>query len=70
MDVYKTKIQSDESLDKLNLIIVVIWDLKNKEIIGDTWYPTSSMKTIKYFLADASNHKSMIQKLDYIGVFL
>ena len=30
MDVYKTKIQSDGSLDKLKLIIVVRGDLQNK----------------------------------------
>ena len=30
MDVYKAKIQSDGSLDKLKLIILVIGDLQNK----------------------------------------
>ena len=30
MDVYKAKIQSDGSLDKLKLIIVVRGDLRNK----------------------------------------
>ena len=37
MDVYKAKIQSDGSLDKLRLIIVVIGDLQNKEMVGETW---------------------------------
>ena len=37
MDVYKAKIQSDESLDKLKLIIGVRGDLQNKGLIGDTW---------------------------------
>ena len=36
MDVYEAEIQSDECLDKLNFIIVVRGDLKNKEIIGYT----------------------------------
>ena len=40
MDVYKAKIQSDGSLDKLKLRIVVRGDLQNKEMIGDTWSPT------------------------------
>ena len=40
MDVYKSKIQSDESLDKLKLRIVVRGDLQNKEMVGDTWSPT------------------------------
>ena len=34
MDVYKAKIQSDGSLDKLKLRIVVRGDLQNKEMIG------------------------------------
>ena len=36
MDVYKSKIQSDGSLDKLKLIIVVRGDFQNKEMVGDT----------------------------------
>ena len=36
MDVYKSKIQSHGSLDKLKLIIVVREDLHNKELVGDT----------------------------------
>ena len=45
MDVYKSKIQSDGILDKLKLRIVVRGDLKNKELVGDTWSPTASMST-------------------------
>ena len=37
MDVYKAKIQSDGSLDKLKFRIVVRGDLKNKELVGGTW---------------------------------
>ena len=44
------KIKSGGSLDKLKLIILVRGDLKNKEIIGDNWDPTESIKTLKYFL--------------------
>ena len=45
MDVYKAKIQSFGGLDKLKLIIVDRGYLQNKEFIGDTWYPTASMRT-------------------------
>ena len=48
MDVYKEKIKSDRSLNKLKLIIVVRGDLQNKYLIGDTCSPTSSIKTLKY----------------------
>ena len=37
MDVYKAKIQSDGSLDKLKLRIVVRGDLNNNEMFADTW---------------------------------
>ena len=54
MDVYKAKIQSDGSLEKLKLIIVVRGDLQNKELVGDTWSRTASMRNLKYFLADVT----------------
>ena len=57
MDVYKAKIHSDGSLDQLTLRIVVRVYLQNKDLIGDTCYPTASMLTLKYFLEYASQHK-------------
>ena len=63
MDVYKAKIQSDGSLDKLKLIIVVTGDLQNKEMVGDTWSPTASMRTLNCFLADAAKHKARVHQL-------
>ena len=47
MDVYKAKIQSDRSLKKLKVIIVVRGYLQNKELVRDTWSPTASMRTLK-----------------------
>ena len=70
MDVYKAKIQSDGSLDKLKMIIVVIGDLQNKEMVGDTWSPTDSTRTLKYFLADATKNKARFHQLYFIGAFL
>ena len=37
IDVNKARIQSDGSLDKLKLRIVVRGDLQNKELVGNTW---------------------------------
>ena len=54
MDVYKSKIQSDGSLDKLKLIIVVRGDLQNKELVGDNCSPTAYMRTLKYFFGRCS----------------
>ena len=70
MDVYKANIQSDGRLDKLKLRIVVRGDFQNKEIVGDTWSPTASIRTLKYFLADSAKHKARVHKLDFIGAFL
>ena len=70
MDVYKAKIQSDGSLDKLKLRIVVRVYLQNKELVGDTWLPTSSMRTLKYLLVYAAKHKARVHQLDFIEAFL
>ena len=47
MDVYKAITQSDGSLDKLKLRILVRGYLKNKELVGDTQSPTASRRTLK-----------------------
>ena len=70
MDVYKSRIQSDGSLDNLKLKSVVRGDLQNKELIGDTWSPIASMRTLKYFLVDDFNHKAGLNQLDFIGELL
>ena len=46
IDAYKAKIQSDGSLDKLKLRIVVRGDIQNKEMVGDTWSITAYMRTL------------------------
>ena len=45
-------------------------DLHNKELVGDAWLPTASMRTLKYFLADVYKHKAIVHQLDFIGAFL
>ena len=44
-------------------------DMKNKELVGDTWSSTASMRTFKYFLADAVKHKARVHQLCFIGGF-
>ena len=39
-------------------------------MVGDTWSPTVSMITLKYFLVDAAKHKARVHQLDFIGAFL
>ena len=67
VDVYKANIQSGGSLDKLKLRVLVRGDLKSKYMIVDTWYPTESMRTLKFFLEDDSKHKLRMNQLDSIG---
>ena len=64
------KIQSDGSIEKLKLRILVGGDLQNNEVIRDIWYPTASMRTLKYSLAYAANNRSIVQQLYFIGAFL
>ena len=70
MDVYKTNIQSDGSLAKFKLIILVRGYLQNRSIIGDTWAPTASMRTLNHFLSDNAKHKAIVHQLGFIGAFL
>ena len=70
MGVYKEKIQSDGSLEKLKLRIVVGEELQNMKMIGNTWTATESMRTLKYFLSNAAKHKSIVHQLCFIGEFL
>ena len=50
--------------------MVVRGDMQNKYSIGDIWSQTSSMRTLKYLLADAVKHNSRLHKLDVIGEFV
>ena len=66
----KRKNQSDGSLDNLKLRIVVRGDLQNKGMVGDTWSPTASMRTLKYFLSDSAKHRARVHQLYFIGKLL
>ena len=44
---------------------MVIGDLQNKELVGDTWSPTSSMSNLKYVLADTAKHKEIFHQLEF-----
>ena len=48
----------------LNLLICLML------MVGDIWSPTSSMRNLKYFLADEAKHKARVHKLDFIGALL
>ena len=66
MDVYKAKIQSAGSIDKLKLRMVVRGDLYNKKLVRDTWSPTASMRTLNYFLEGKTYQKARSHQLYFI----
>ena len=70
MDVYKAKVQSDGNIDKLKLITVVRGDLQNKELVGDAWLPTASMRALTYLLEIATKPKARLHQLYFIGSLL
>ena len=70
MDAHKAKILYDGSIDKLMLIILVRGDFHNKEMVGYSYYSTSSMGNLKYFSSNDAKHKSRLHQLDSIGSFL
>ena len=70
MVVYKSKIKSDRSIDKLKLRIVVSRDLQNKELVGDTWSPTAYVRPFEYFFEDTVMVKERMHQLDFIQAFV
>ena len=69
MEVYKAKILSDGTLDKLKHRIVVRGDLQQKTD-EDNWSPTASIRSLHMFCAQAARVKKPIFQLDFIGAFL
>jgi hypothetical protein len=70
MEMFKVKIKSDGSLDKLKTRLGVCRDLQDKSITKDKWLPTASFCCLKMFLAHASRLKVHVRQLDFIGAFL
>ena len=70
MNVYKAKIQCYGSQDKLKLRILVKGYFQNRDPIGYNWYPTCSMKTLKYLLEYSFKNKVILHQLDSIGAYL
>jgi hypothetical protein len=69
MEIFKVKLNSDGSLDKLKTWIVVRGDLQSG-VVKDKWSPTASFRSLKMFLAHASRLKARVKQLDFIGAFL
>ncbi len=70
MEIFKVKIQSDGTLDKLKMRMVVRGDLQAKDISEDKWSPTASFRSLKMFLANAARLKARVRQLDFVGAFL
>jgi hypothetical protein len=70
MEIFKVKVKSDRSLDKLKTRLVVRGDLQDKNITEDKWSPTASFRSLKMFLGHASRLKARVKQLDFVGAFL
>ena len=66
----KQKIDLLEVFTSSKLRILVKGYLNNKELVGDTWSTTDSMRTLKYLLEHSVNHKSRVHQSDFIAAFL
>jgi hypothetical protein len=69
MEIFKVKINSDGSLDKLKTRIVVRGHLQSG-VVKDKWSATALFHSLKIFLAHASRLKARVKQLDFIGTFL
>jgi hypothetical protein len=70
MEIFKVKIKSDGSLDKLKTRLVVRGDLQTAALSEDKWSPTASFHSLKMLLAHAAQLKARVKELDFIGAFL
>jgi transposase InsO family protein len=70
MEIFKVKILSYGSLDKLKCRLVVRGDLMIKLNMEDKWSPTASFRALKMFLAHAARLKVRVKQLDFVGAFL
>jgi hypothetical protein len=70
MEIFKVKVKSDGSLDKLKTRLVVRGDLQDKNITEDKWSPTASFRSLKMFLGHAARLKTRVKQLDFVGAFL
>jgi hypothetical protein len=70
MEMFKVKVKSDGTLDKLKTRLVVRGDLQNGTLTEDKWSPTAPFRSLKMFLAHAVRLKARVKQLDFIGAFL
>ena len=69
MVVFKAKVTSKGTLDKLKVRIVARGDMMAKEE-EDTWSGCVAARTVKVFLANAAKYRRPVKQMDFIGAFL
>jgi len=68
--VPKAKSNSDGTLDKLKIRIVVRGDLQKSNEWEDTWSACAAIRTVKMFLALATSMKRRVKQGDFVGAYL
>ena len=69
-DVYKCKIQSDGTIDKLKVRIAIRGDLDKDAIGENNWAPAITFIILKLFLAEAARLGLRIYQIDFISAYL
>ena len=67
---FRTKINSDGTIDKLKARICIRGDMQAQYTEFDTWCPIGNFRDLKIFLAFAAHYKCRVHQLDFIGAFL
>jgi len=70
MEIFKVKMKSDGSLNKLKTRLVLRGDLQNGQLLENKWSPTASFGSLKMFMVHAGHLKCRVKQLDFIGAFL
>jgi hypothetical protein len=70
MEIFKVKVQSDGSLDRLKTWLAVRGDLQDNTITEDKGSPMASFCSLKMFLGHANRLKARNKQLDFVGTFL
>jgi hypothetical protein len=68
--VYKAKLRSDGSVEKLKSRICQRGDLAKANNDWDTWCPIAGFRSLRFFLALAAQWKIRVFQLDFISAFL
>ena len=69
-DLFRAKLKSDGTIDKLKVRIAARGDLDKGSVTENNWAPLASLRLVKIFLADAARDGNRIFQIDFVAAFL